>query len=265
MFPDDPSAEQSGKSSPSAEGDIPTQPGLDGIPLVQLDEVLIAQEEAEQELENSSAPPAEAEDPEEPAVESSLPILPDRPEVAELKIDPDRFQQIEDYSLNVLAQESDPFFYTIYHAGRIPLERLENAGEENVAHAALRGAPDYYRGRVITIEGELRRLEEIPADQNAYGIEKFYNAWIITPTSDNIPYRVVARFKDESLPVSQLIRESVPVRVSGYFFKVQAYPIKGGNPQMTPVPWWPVASRKLPRDRFRFRCRKTATRDAGCL
>jgi hypothetical protein len=135
----------------------------------------------------------------------------------------------------VRPEESDSFFYTIYHAGQVPLKELEQAGEENVSHAAMRADPEYFRGKVITIEGELRRLEEIPADQNAYGIEEFYEAWIITPTSDNIPYRVVARFKDESLPVQHTIRESVRVRVSGYFFKIQAYPIEGGKPQMTPL------------------------------
>jgi len=236
MFPDQPAA-QSEKPDTSRKKEVRSQPGLEGIPHVQLDEVLIAQSENENEAESpeASAEPQSETEVEKPDVESSLPKMAEEPRVAGLKINPERFESIEDYSVNVLPEESDSFFYTIYHASQVPLKELEQAGEDDAAHAAMRADPEYYRGKVITIEGDLRRLEEIPAIQNAYGIEKFFDAWIITPTSDNIPYRVVAEFKDDGLPVQHMISETVPVRVSGYFFKIQAYPVKGGKPQMTPL------------------------------
>lgn len=229
MFPED-SAEVHTENTGSTGNGPESQPGLTGIPQVQMDEVLIARADDEQE---SSSSEAETATEETPVVESSLPILPDRPQVSGLEIDPVRFEPIEDYSVGVRPQESDSYFYTLYHAGQVPLETLVEAGEEDVARSAIRSRPGYYRGKVITIEGELRRLERIKAKQNAYGLEEFYSAWVITPTSDNVPYHVIAMFKDENLPVEELIEDSVPVRVSGYFFKIESYATGDLKPQMT--------------------------------
>jgi hypothetical protein len=167
-------------------------------------------------------------------VESSLPELPEEPVEENVEISSDHFRTVEDYSVGVRSTESDSFFHVLSHASRVPLSELNAAAEVNVAREALLSAPDYYRGQVIEIEGLIRRLEKVSAELNGYGIEDYYIAWIITPTSDNVPYRVAGLFVDEALPVSDLIEQKIPVKLSGYFYKIQGYASQS-DLQLTPL------------------------------
>ncbi len=167
-------------------------------------------------------------------VESSLPELPEEPVEEDVEISSDYFRTVEDYSVGVRSSESDSFFQVMSHASRVPILELNAAAEINVAREALFSAPDYYRGQVIEIEGLLRRLEKVSAELNGYGIEDYYIAWIITPTSDNIPYRVAGLFADDELPVSDLIEKKIPVKLSGYFYKIQGYASQS-DLQLTPL------------------------------
>lgn len=167
-------------------------------------------------------------------VESKLPELPKEPVEENVEISADQFLTVEDFSVGVRSTESDSFFHVMSHASRVPINQLNSAADENVAREALLTAPDYYRGQVIQVEGVLRRLEKVSAELNGYGIEDYYIAWIITPTSDNIPYRVAALFADDELPVSDLIAEKIPVKLSGYFYKIQGYASRS-DLQLTPL------------------------------
>jgi len=167
-------------------------------------------------------------------VESKLPELPKEPVEENVEISADQFLTVEDFSVGVRSTESDSFFHVMSHASRVPINQLNSAADENVARESLLTAPDYYRGQVIQVEGVLRRLEKVSAELNGYGIEDYYIAWIITPTSDNIPYRVAALFADDELPVSDLIAEKIPVKLSGYFYKIQGYASRS-DLQLTPL------------------------------
>ncbi|MBD3673388.1 MAG: hypothetical protein HUJ26_07665 [Planctomycetaceae bacterium] len=232
IFPEDPTEQATGPEAEEARSE-----GDSRFPKIEMDEFLSIQTESEESVEQlesvTEETPSEAESSESESV-SDLPILPETPPVESVSLDPQMFHSIDDYSVGVRSQEADSFFQLISYASRVPLEELNAASKTQVAREALMASPDHYRGEVIEIEGDLRRLERVQANQNGYGIEEYYIAWIITPTSDNIPYRVAAMFRDEELPVADLIEEEIPVRLSGYFFKIQGYHAKS-DLQLTPL------------------------------
>lgn len=207
------------------------------IPEIGMDEFLAIQTEPETEEENTES--NEKNNISEPELDNSeivsdLPLLPETPVVESVTLNSEIFYAIDDYSVGVRSEEADSFFYLISYASRVPLQEMNQAAEQEVAREALMAAPDHYRGTVIEIEGDLRRLEKVKANQNGYGLEEYYIAWIITPTSDNIPYRVAAKFSDKSLPVADLIEQKIPVKISGYFFKIQGYHARS-DLQLTPM------------------------------
>lgn len=207
------------------------------IPEIQMDEFLAIQSESEstdESTETETADDTSASESENSELVSDLPVLPETPVVESVSLNPEIFHSIDDYSVGVRSEEADSFFSLISYASRVPIKELNAAAEPNVAREALMASPDDYRGEVIEIEGSLRRLEKVEADQNGYGIEDYYIAWIITPTSDNIPYRVAAMFRDDDLPVADLIESQVPVKLSGYFFKIQGYRARS-DLQLTPM------------------------------
>ena len=91
---------------------------------------------------------------------------------------------------------------------------------------------DEYRGRLITIEGDLRRLTELPVPDaslaETHGVTRLYEAWIITPDSGNSPWRVVATDIVDDLPLADSIDPPIRVRVTGSFFKRVGYASQGG-------------------------------------
>ena len=83
------------------------------------------------------------------------------------------------------------------------------------------------RGKLIRIEGNLRRLTLLPPEDDLSG-KRYYEGWVFTKSSGVNPYRIICIDADESLPVKQDYEKPLPVRLTGYFFKKQAYAAEGG-------------------------------------
>lgn len=114
--------------------------------------------------------------------------------------------------------------------------------------------PEEMRGRPITLRGYAREIRQYPAGDNAAGIETLHEIWLFTDKSQSNPAVIVATDVPEDLPVgNDLI---VPLRVTGYFFKLYGYHAgpKGriapmllagpveilSEPQGAGFPWWMI-------------------------
>jgi hypothetical protein len=83
--------------------------------------------------------------------------------------------------------------------------------------------PDLYRGKPVTLVGTMRKLTTFAAEEeNEYDLTRLYEAWIFPEDGQGNPVAVVFTQKPEALPLGDEVNEHV--RVTGYFFKMYAYP-----------------------------------------
>jgi hypothetical protein len=145
---------------------------------------------------------------------------------ADPQLDKSRLAAVRDNTIGVRADEADAFFYVLDHVRRVPARFLDQSATPGVQHVNLMTDPGLHRGEPVTLIGEMRQLDEFPANDNRYGLQTLYVAWIFTSDSGTNPFRVVATSLGEGVQPGG--RLSTPVRVTGYFFKREGYPTAGG-------------------------------------
>jgi|GEM_PF-1833266 hypothetical protein len=165
--------------------------------------------------------------------------LPDSPDAEPFQEDYDsvRFDkgfldQVRDNDLGIRKQEADAYYWLLDHVRRVPPAKLEQAGLREIQYINLMTDPDRFRGEPITIEGDLWRLDEYDAGRNRYGVNRMYVGWVFTSDSGNHPYRVVCTSLGRGIQPGVNIRK--PIRLTGYFFKREAYLANGGS-QIAPT------------------------------
>ena len=104
---------------------------------------------------------------------------------------------------------------------------LEQTAHREVPFAVLMLEPNRFRGELITINGDLRRLSRIPNPGNHVNKPESYEAWIFTADSGLNPYRVVCTSLPTGLAFGDQLTSPIRVRVTGYFFKRYSYATTG--------------------------------------
>ena len=142
--------------------------------------------------------------------------------------DATQLAEVRDSTLGVRRTEMDAFFYLLEKAREVPPNLLERSARKDVGFTALMSDSEYYRGQLLTVRGDVRRLAPFPASENEYGLKTLYEAWLFTPDSGNNPWRFVC----SEIPAG-LLQEGeltgVPhVRATGYFFKRYGYEAQQG-------------------------------------
>ncbi len=133
---------------------------------------------------------------------------------------------VRDNTVGIRRDESDAYYRLLGHVQRVAPDELELASTTETQYVNLMTEPDRFRGEPLTIQGDLWRLYEFDAGPNDLGLTTLYEAWIFTGDSQPHPYRVVCTRLPHTLTPGEDIRR--PVRVTGYFFKREAYPSRGG-------------------------------------
>jgi hypothetical protein len=114
-------------------------------------------------------------------------------------------------SRGIRAGESAAYYRVLDHARRVDPETLRRAAARFLAarqkasgSAAVRRLPveefpvfvdlyenvrrpEVYLGKPVTLRGHLRKLVEMPAGENPYGIQTLYEAWLFTSDSQQHP------------------------------------------------------------------------------
>jgi hypothetical protein len=86
--------------------------------------------------------------------------------------------------------------------------------------------PDEYRGRLVRIDGIVRRAHRLAAHDNQQGIDGYWRCWLSTDESGTNPIVVYALDMPDDFPTGMEIYEQVAF--SGLFFKRWAYEARGG-------------------------------------
>lgn len=135
---------------------------------------------------------------------------------------------IKDNSVGVRHDESPVYFSLLKKVSSMSDEELQKDSLQVVSYAILNEHPDDYRGKLIELKGDLRRLTQLPFAGEEGDLTPYYEAWIFTEDSGVEPYRVICTQPDKSFPLKHAYTTPIPVEVTGYFFKKQAYAAQKG-------------------------------------
>lgn len=151
----------------------------------------------------------------------------------DVEIDPAWLMEVHDNTVGIRQDEADAYYRVLAKAEATPLDDLQAHAQSDALFVNLMTSPERYRGRVVTVIGELRRLFEIPAPENDYGLTKLYEAWICTEESGENPYRIVCTSIPDDFKPQETSR--VAVKVTGYFFKREGYQTWDGRLHVAPT------------------------------
>ena len=144
----------------------------------------------------------------------------------------------------VRPEERDPYYAFLQKARELELSTMKKAASEfrqKRQTEAFKGkfkdrpaydfpdfvdlydAPDLYHGKLVTLQGHLRKLSSFSPDENPYGIEgQLWEGWLYDPHGQNFPAVIISTSRDESLEEGlELVADHVTV--TGYFFKNYSY------------------------------------------
>lgn len=146
-------------------------------------------------------------------------------------------------SMGVRDVEREAYYALVQKARELPLATLHHAADEwretrralpehrryarlprekFPTFADLFRNPEPYHGKLVTLRGHVRQLDEMPADANPYGIERLYQAWLFDEHAQSNPVVIVCTTLDPRLiPEPETLLNHC--RATGYFFKNMAY------------------------------------------
>jgi len=152
-----------------------------------------------------------------------------------LSVTPEELSVIKDNTFGILQGEAKLYYELLARADKIPSSYIERAGIDDVSFAVLMNDSDVFRGSLITIEGDLRRLTFMPIDENSPLNKPLSEAWVFTADSGNNPYRVVCLETPPGIPTGESLSDEIRVRVTGYFFKRYGYAAQHGDMHTAPL------------------------------
>lgn len=120
-------------------------------------------------------------------------------------------------------EESEAWFHLLQVVGRTDSRQLKSASLGEIAYAQLLNQPKFYRGQVVRIDGNARRVEAITPAANNAGVDQLFRI-IIQPGRDLLrPYTLYC----VDLPADWTVGEQPPndgrLTAEGLFFKNWVY------------------------------------------
>lgn len=142
--------------------------------------------------------------------------------------------RVEDRTVGIRHQEGEAFYVLLKRVGQLSPAERQSAALRDVTYTVLTTDPQDFRGKLLTIEGRLKRLVAFAPGENAAGLNQLYDGWVFTRDSGSKPYRVVSTRIPAGIPEGMQIRQDIQVRATGYFFKLEGYLAPSGA-QIAPV------------------------------
>lgn len=137
-------------------------------------------------------------------------------------VDRSRLVPVED-NTHFRDEESDAWFHLLQVAGEADPQELAAASVGEVVFAQYLGQPEVYRGRVVTIEGNARRVEAITPAANDLGINRLYRI-IVQPDRDiRRPFTLYCLTLPNGWSPDGEIPADGRLRASAMFFKNWVY------------------------------------------
>ena len=172
--------------------------------------------------------------------------------VQDLRIPKAVFAKINESALFIRHAEGDAYWTVFAKLRDLPQADLEQAALSDVTYTQLFSDPNFYRGRLITLDGELLQLNRLPHHDNAAQIEVVYEGWLRNADSGKNPYVFHCLDKPAGLVEGNKLSEKVTI--TGYFFKRYQYTAQSGLTYAAPlllakrIRWFPVVQRRAAAD-----------------
>jgi hypothetical protein len=125
----------------------------------------------------------------------------------------------------LIPSEQDAWYHLCAVLKNADAEELEKASLGRKGFVQLYEQPKEYRGRLVTIRGEVRQAEQFEANPNNYGIEAFWKITLRPAGGPNSPILVYSLDMPTGFPSGKDLREEVTF--TGFSYKRVAYQAEG--------------------------------------
>jgi hypothetical protein len=143
------------------------------------------------------------------------------------------FQAISDRTLTILPEEMPAYWRIFGWSGRQTLAEMQKRAKKLPLMNDFAMRPDEQRGKLFTLDLNVRRILSYPAPENAAGVTKVYEIFGWTNESQAWPYIVLTSQLPPGMPEGVDVFERA--RFTGYFFKLQGYHEAGAKPNASPL------------------------------
>ena len=110
---------------------------------------------------------------------------------------------------------------------------LQNASLGSVGFLAIMRQAEFYRGKLITVSGRVRRLVKFPPDESASNETELFECWLQPDGSSMTPLLIYTKSLPDGFPVPGEIDQYITT--TGFFYKRRPYIAKDGNSRSVPV------------------------------
>ncbi|WP_442484883.1 hypothetical protein [Aeoliella sp. SH292] len=142
-------------------------------------------------------------------------------------VDRDKLDAIED-NTTFRDEESDAWFNLVAAVRDASDEDLKAASVGEIVFAQYLGQPKVYRGRVVELDGNVRRVESITPAANDLGITQLYRV-ILQPSRDiRRPFTLYCLELPKGWSVGGAIPDGGAIATRAVFFKNWVYNYEGG-------------------------------------
>lgn len=166
----------------------------------------------------------------------------------DVRVDPRLLKPVTDSTLGIRDHEANALYYLLAKAAAIPQNILEQSADSAPPFVVIMTESPKYRGQLITVKGQLKRLTPLTVDENLYGIQTLYEGWFFSKDSGTHPWRVLCTKIPQGIPRGTNLEKMPSVQITGYYFKKYGYPSAAGKLQTAPlliagqIRWFPPAA-----------------------
>lgn len=143
--------------------------------------------------------------------------------VSDAQLDKVILTSIKDNTFGVTAAEKSAYDAILAKVRNTPLAELEPLAQKDVPFVMLMLDSDRFRGELLTIEGDIRRLNRLAGSADDSTVDEAFEAWLFTADSGLNPYRVVFASLPEAISLGDELKQPICARVTGYYFKRYSY------------------------------------------
>ncbi len=124
------------------------------------------------------------------------------------------------------AAESDAWFHLLELLQKTDPAQIATASVGRVGYLQLDSQAASYRGRVVTLDGTVRKAKRLDAPANAYDVRQYYQLWLQPDRAAPELIVVYALELPAGFPEGDALDEAAST--TGIFFKRWAYPSQDG-------------------------------------
>jgi hypothetical protein len=141
----------------------------------------------------------------------------------------EEFQAVTDGTVGIQPEEMFAYWRLFFWTDHQTFDAMRGRAQGNVSFTQFIHAPEKYRGRLVRMDLNVRRVLTYEVDDSPVGVKRIYEIWGFSDDSKAWLYDVVTAQVPEGMPIGPSVSERV--KFVGYFFKLQGYHEAGAKPR----------------------------------